>query len=700
MNYVIFFGGSLTVLVLGVLTLFKDIKSAANRSFFFVCCVIFLWMSSMYFSHLLMATNIDLAVTIVRLANGMGLLGGLSSLVFFYYFPKRSIEISKWYFVAIYSMALVSFIITSFTPLVQESVIVQNGEMVGDVLGPYFIVFLFPFLLFTMLSGVLALAKLKKAKGITKTKLKIVVAGYFTVLLLAGITNAILPVFDIYFLQKESALLVLLFIVPSFYVIFKYRFFDFSYRLLEFLQNFVKLVLLILLTILFHYLSLRIDPQMNMHISLVLSIAISAITVYYTTNYLPRFGSQAHQNYAGSLRRLGLEILSSSNYSTFHKNIETVFVQKLMVSNVEIFAVRDTKQSLEIPVYKRDFFTDQLESIGKDLLVKEEIEYRKLGRKNKSILKKMEELEAEICAPLISDKKLIGFFVIGKKSDNSSYSKEEIEELLKFRLQLEVGFMNILLKLNLQEENNLMKEIINKKTKKLRKQFEEIRDLLQQQADFIAVTAHEFRTPLSIALFQLEDTLYSHNHDPSVLKDMKNVEASLNKLRVLTQKLFEVQQYDFNKVKIDKRKIDISAFIKDIYNDHVPIMHKLDIDFSLQVPADQKIMANFDPDQFRQLFQNLIANAAKFTPKGGKVLLKLEETPKTISISLADNGKGISDKDKKRIFEKFQNEKSSMNMGIGLGLYIAKKIIQLHKGKIWVEDTDGGGATFKVRLSK
>ena len=241
-----------------------------------------------------------------------------------------------------------------------------------------------------------------------------------------------------------------------------------------------------------------------------------------------------------------------------------------------------------------------------------------------------------------------------------------------------------------------MKAIIEKKTRQLKKKIKEINELLKQQADFIAVTAHEFRTPLSIATFQVDDILHSKKPAKERLKNLTVVETSIANIKQLTEKLFAVQQYDLNKVEIHPEKIELTSFMKELHKDFVPIMKDKGLSISLKMGTKKKLSTVVDQAQFRQVLHNLLTNASKFTPKGGKIQLYLGGSKGMIDIRVDDNGDGIPDNLKKTIFEKFRTKKAGA--GIGLGLYLCKKIIELHKGKLCVEDSPMGGASFRISL--
>ena len=112
---------------------------------------------------------------------------------------------------------------------------------------------------------------------------------------------------------------------------------------------------------------------------------------------------------------------------------------------------------------------------------------------------------------------------------------------------------------------------------------------------------------------------------------------------------------------------------------------------------------NLDSNRIIQVLNNIIGNAVKFTPADGGITVeaKLDEAQKNILVSIADTGIGIAKEDLNKVFDKFQQvgERTSTNIGgTGLGLAIAKEIVQLHRGKIWVESEKGQGAKFTFTL--
>jgi len=444
-------------------------------------------------------------------------------------------------------------------------------------------------------------------------------------------------------------------------------------------------------------------PDTNTILTAGASILLGLFILNQTDKKLPQFISESFREFENALTELNSKIYFCDNYEKLRTAVEKTFLLKLNMVNAKIYIVRKKKINLDIPVYIQNKFTSELKKYKKDILMHDEIRFKDLADAEKQyLLSSMDRMEADLCVPLFSENNLIGFFVLKKRINDPSFSKEEIREILIIKKALEIVLMNILLKLNLEEENNLMQAIIDKKTKDLKEKVQQVKELLRQQSDFIAVTAHEFRTPLSIALFQLEEILRKKNRKKSqaqLNEDLKVIDTSLDNLKTLTQKLFAVQQYDLNKDKLQKEKTDIKEYVDEIYKDFSILMKEKKLDFSLDNQLKDKTYYEIDRSQMRQVMQNILTNAYKFTPENGKIRLSAQKYNRNILIKISDSGEGIPENFRKSIFEKFKTN-GSAGTGIGLGLYVCKKIIDLHKGKIWAENSELGGAAFCVELRK
>ncbi|MGE3279037.1 MAG: ATP-binding protein [Candidatus Altimarinota bacterium] len=696
------FCGTIT-LVISVLSLMKNPHSPAHRSYFFFTMSVLIWLICMYFGYYLgnVSQWYEGSLTFIRGAYAASFFLGLGLCGFFHYFPRPTIAIPRW--VVIMAIVITTALsgIALFTPLIEKALIFQDGVLYGDEFGPWYQVYVWYFLGSLLLAILLGIQKIWSSQGLERKKIIMAAFGCWVFLFFGVATNVVLPLWGIFILQLESPTFSLFFIIPAFYAMQKYRFFNFSFASLKILRasllfaGFAGITLTAewLLPLLFAQTNL---PPLASWVNSVLGISIGLLSLKHLEKIFPEFISSQFREFRYQLDQLKSSIYYCGNYSELVRKIESAFVLNLHFTSVQLYLIREKKNHIEIPIYYADHFSKSIETEHTKVLITEELELQKKPHQ----LKKMKELDASICFPLYLETKLIGFLLLGHRPQKDSYSREEIQELIKTKQFIELCFINILLQSDLKEENDLMKQLINEKTNHLKKQNEKIKHLLSQQSDFIAVTAHEFRTPLNIALLQLEDTLDSYDHSSQVLEDMKVLENSLDKLKHLTQNLFDVQQYDLKKAKLHLKDVDIATFVSDIFEELKDITSQKTIELSLDQRLQQPVLLKVDEFKLRQVMYNLLTNAQKFIPEGGTITIRTERTAKSIDISIIDNGPGIPDEAKKKIFHKFQTSQSHMGMGIGLGLYLCKQIVDLHKGQLAVSDTPGGGATFTISLPK
>lgn len=689
---------------LGVVAILTDRKSSNNKAFLGITIISVYWVASLFLTYYFGDRgNVELSTFFIRLANSAGILAGFILAIFFYYFPRKTFEASSTAKIILLIATVFFFTISSFTALIEKLVIIEGGEIIQEDYGPLAGLFaIFSFGLIFLALGI-GIKKMFILHGLERKKIKIVVIGLSAFVIVTVTTNFVIPLlYGKNYLVKESVLFSLLFTIPVFYSLQKHRFFDASNVALTILRKVVLLILFVSVALSVYGLITLITSEVDPIISVVISSITALLVFKRIEKVFPQFYTSSFRALTDGLAELRAKLVYGEDYEEFIKLLEEFFVIKMNIKNVRIFAIRSSDEKLAVPVYIKDELTEELEHRRNDLLVYDEIKFKRMDEDTKEkIRRKMNKIDSCLAIPLFSENNLIGIFSVGFKSKNEGFSREEILEILRIKHILEIGFMNILLKKNLQEENDFMKKVIEEKTKKLKEQFKQIKELLNQKSDFIAVTAHEFRTPLSIALFQLQDMMDTYEKNPGVTKDLEEVEKAIEDLKTLTQKLFDVQKYDLNKINLTLEPVGIKKYIKEIYKGFKTTADEKGIELSLKDLMKKEVEMQLDQSQMRQVFHNLLNNAFKFIPtKGGKIIIELSDDPKNIYIKIIDNGKGVSNEEKDKIFEKFRSKKNSAAAGIGLGLYLSFKITELHKGGIHVEDASGGGASFIINLPK
>lgn len=225
----------------------------------------------------------------------------------------------------------------------------------------------------------------------------------------------------------------------------------------------------------------------------------------------------------------------------------------------------------------------------------------------------------------------------------------------------------------------------------------------QMKSDFISNVSHELRTPLTSIKGAVELVLAGAegaitDSQANMLNIVRN--NALRLIRLISD-LLDLSKIESGKIEMEIKRHDIVPILKDTIAEIKPVADKkkIIIDYRPEVPA---LELAFDKDRIKQVVVNLIGNAIKFTPEDGTITLSLKENNNNcVDVAVTDTGIGISRENFKKLFERFQQVDSSTTRvygGTGLGLAISKSIVEMHKGRIWVESTPGKGSTFAFSL--
>lgn len=229
----------------------------------------------------------------------------------------------------------------------------------------------------------------------------------------------------------------------------------------------------------------------------------------------------------------------------------------------------------------------------------------------------------------------------------------------------------------------------------------EIRRLEKVRRDFVANISHELRTPLA-SLKLLAETLKSGAaEDPAVAADfLDRIGVETDKLTQMVQELGELSRIESGESPLIKKPLDAAAMIHKVAERLRPQADRASLTLAAVAAPDLKPVPA-DIDRIEQVLVNIIHNAIKFTPAGGKIIVSAAPTRNGVEFSVRDTGIGISAEDLPRIFERFYKaDKARSGGGTGLGLAIAKHIVQSHSGEIRAESVPDQGSTFSFTLPR
>jgi two-component system phosphate regulon sensor histidine kinase PhoR len=233
---------------------------------------------------------------------------------------------------------------------------------------------------------------------------------------------------------------------------------------------------------------------------------------------------------------------------------------------------------------------------------------------------------------------------------------------------------------------------LEKDLKEHSKKLEESNKLKDLFAD---IMSHDFINPASIvqnfAEFLLEETLPEQTSN-----EVSTIKRNADKLIELVQNVRTITQLeDANKLKF--QELSLGDKIKDSMIEFQELLDEKEMKFKYKF--EKQYLAEVSP-VISQVFSNLISNAIKYSPPRSTVDIEIIDDGETFLISVSDQAEKIPIKSRESIFNRFSREKKESVKGSGLGLAIVKRIVELHEGKVWVEDNPGGGNVFKVRIPK
>ena len=228
-----------------------------------------------------------------------------------------------------------------------------------------------------------------------------------------------------------------------------------------------------------------------------------------------------------------------------------------------------------------------------------------------------------------------------------------------------------------------------------------VKEALRQREEFISVAAHELRTPLTTmyARLQLAERRLARNDlEPAVIqRDVALVRQAADRLKKLIDRLLDISRIKSGQLQLERELTDIAAMIESVASMLAETSgRQINVHLS-NSPEDSR--ADVDGVRVEEVVMNLIDNAVKYSPKDTAIDVELGTTPDAVRIAVRDRGPGIAAEERARIFEPFHRT-STAAPGVGLGLHIAKEIVELHGGTLTVEAPIDGGSRFVVTIPR
>ena len=262
-------------------------------------------------------------------------------------------------------------------------------------------------------------------------------------------------------------------------------------------------------------------------------------------------------------------------------------------------------------------------------------------------------------------------------------------------------------KARLEKEVELRTQELAVQNKQLETMAQHVKEITEEKIAFFTNITHEFRTPVTLIHGPIEHAL-KETQDEAVKAQLQIAERNSRYLLSLVNELMDFRKLDIDKVVLDKRSSNFVEFLSELLIPFRVFAKERQIDICTYFRLENPFLM-IDPGYMRKVLVNLVSNAIKFTPDGGRIdifvaSIKGEGGEKLLYMNVCDTGHGIVTEDMEKIFDRFYQSKKSMKYpvygqsGTGIGLFLCKRIVYLHGGEIFARNNPGRGASFRMLM--
>ena len=314
-----------------------------------------------------------------------------------------------------------------------------------------------------------------------------------------------------------------------------------------------------------------------------------------------------------------------------------------------------------------------------------------------------EGLLALLLAPIRVQGACVGALGVGRRQ-TIVFEEDARETLRRLADQAAVALLNALAYREIEMLNLSLEAKVTERTRELSEANRKLQTLDRLKSEFVSNASHELRTPLTAIRMSVDNLLDGvvGEAGPKLQRYLTTVRNNTDRLARLVTDLLDLSRIEAGRVELRRTPVPVQPIIQEVAENLLPMAAGKGLSL-VAVPADAApLLAFADRDKLQQILINLIENATKFTPTGGCITVSARDAGKQfVEIAVEDTGEGIPADELEAVFDKFHQVRRAGQgkpQGTGLGLTIAKSLIELHGGRIWVESEVGRGTRFVLTL--
>lgn len=702
-------------LLLGSIVLLRDPKSGLARSFGLMCLFIDLWIATNYMTNHPIQGDIALNDLANRAAYVSGYLVMFSGLVFTQFFPvKRVVRKSR----AIWELAVFSVVlIISATDLVAGHVLLAPDGTVSYTVGPLLWLYIVGFL-FLLVRIAKNLVSFSSAVDVNrKRQARFVLVAFCVSAILAILLNAIIPlIVSEWHTTRFGPLATVVLVAIIAYTIVRHRLFDIKLAVVRTIAYACVLLTLSAVYYLFAYLlsvlafggnvsnSISISP-VNIFLALLLAFLFQPIKKFFdrTTNNIFYRESYKSEEFFADLSQLLvsttelrglLERASNEMADTFKAEQVFFFLYYTNATHHHISA--GTKPHSRLPVYDAHMLDAYVAKQPGDIILTEKMP------ESYDIRRMLVSHKIALVMPLRQANGVVGYVCFGDQR-GSGYTKRDLKVLATVADELVIAIQNALSLHEIKEINATLQQRIDNATQELRSSNAQLRHLDEVKDEFMSMASHQLRTPLTSVKGYLSMVIEGDTGDISAQQRRVLEEAfnSSERMVRLIADFLNVSRLQTGKFVVEKSPSDIVKVVKDEVSSLKIIAKTHDMKLIFKMPNEPLPKVTVDEAKIRQVIMNFVDNAIYYSRPNTTVKVVLERVDNDLAFKVIDTGIGVPADEQSKLFNKFFRAKNARKQrpdGTGVGLYLAKKVITAHKGKMIFASEEGKGSTFGFRI--
>lgn len=723
-----YFLGGLAPIIIGVLVLLKDSKKTLNKSFFLISLCGAVWSFCLFL--MLNSNNFETAYFWRLLMDFGSIL--LPAFWIHFVYSLLNINKDKKKELAFFYLISAFLVVLNFLDLYYPGIFLRNlsSKYVFNYyptagVGYYFL-FLFYILIipYSLLNLVKAYLK---SKGLKRLQLSYIVFAAFVGFLGGG--TSFLLTFDIKFPPYGIVFFAFYPLIIG-YAIARYRLMD--VRLVVFRSLLFGAIILVvgsIFAVISTLITLVFSELAKIQSSIISGIIIAALfTLFYAP--LRKFIEKATNSFLYKksydpdkliaqiteisssildVKSLAVSITKTLNNAFHFQNIGIVLVDgqnNLQLVHQEGHKTEAVKKLLSFPG-ALDILNKEVKRVG-SILVLDEMKTLYENDEFTPVSPKMLELlirqDIAIIMPLFVKEHLIGMVALGNKKSGDAYNKQDLHVLKILAGQVAIAVENATLYDELKDFNIKLEEEVERKTAELKRANQELRQLDSAKSEFISIASHQLRTPLTVIKGYISMMLEGSfgKLSKTMSENLTKVYESNERLINLVENLLDISRIESGRQEYLWKKIHVENMAQTIVENLQNNAQKKGLQLTYHGPETVTPEIVADENKLHEVMMNFVDNAIKYTEKGTvDVYVKTEPTG-MVTFCVKDTGKGIAPELKNQLFKKFSRGKDSFRLhteGVGLGLYVAKMIIDAHEGKAWAEsEGEGKGSLFCFSL--